>query len=116
MLDRYYKSVIMANYVVIKQDLYDIAKRLKEIDRNYFAVYNFRLHRYEVHHSGQKHTFCLAVPYEVLDERTLRLVRQTRSERAREFAVEMERENVKKERQIKYQIKKQAEKALEEAL
>ena len=93
----------MDGCVVIKHDLYDIAKRLKEIDREYFTVYNFRLKRYEVHHKGQKQTFCLAVPYEILDERTIRLVRRTRAERAIELMKEMQRENELKEREIKYE-------------
>ncbi len=106
----------MVGCVEIRQDLYDISKRLREIDRGYFAVYNSLKSRFEVHHRGQRNTFCLALPYETLDERTLRLVRRTRAERAEECMRELERENAIKEREIRYEIKKKAQKALEEAL
>lgn len=106
----------MVGCVIIKNDLFDIDKRLKEIDRGYFAVYNFRKKRFEVHHSGQKNTYCLTVPYDALDERTVRLVRKTRLERMEQLQKEIERENAKKEKEIRNQVIKQAQKAVEEVL
>ncbi len=80
-------------------DLYDIADRLKEIDPDYFVFYSYVKHRYEVHVRGQKGgTFALAVPYDKLDERTLRLVRRSRRERADEYLAELERENARLKR------------------
>lgn len=35
-------------------DLFNIANRLKEIDRNYFVVFNKINNRFEVHHKKQK--------------------------------------------------------------
>lgn len=65
--------------VVIKSDVFDIARRLKEIDSGYFIVYNTAKRRYEVHNDGQKgNTFCLVVPYDCLDARTVELVQRTR--------------------------------------
>ena len=48
--------------IKINSDAFDIVNRLKEIDSNYFIVYNTFLKRYEVHNSGQfVNTFCLTV-------------------------------------------------------
>lgn len=47
---------------VITNDLFNIAKRIKQIDSNYFIVYNKRFSRYEVHYKkqiGSKIAFCL---------------------------------------------------------
>lgn len=75
-------------------DLFDIEARLKEIDGGYFLVRNRRLGRYEVHHAGQRgSSLAVVVPYARLDERTVRLVRRTRAERAEELMRETEREN-----------------------
>lgn len=106
----------MPYYRIITQDLYGIAGRLKEIDRGYFAVYNPRKSRYEIHHKGQKNTFCLAVPYDILDERTLRLVRRTRAERARELYEEIERENARIKREELYKLRKETENVIDRSL
>ena len=70
----------------VTADLYDIAKRLREIDPDYRVWYSYRRHKYEIHNVGQRGgTYALTVPYGELDERTLRLVRRTRAENAAEF-------------------------------
>ena len=79
---------------VLTGDLFDITGRLRAIDADYFVAYNGRLHRYEVHHRRQRGgTFCLAVPYDRLDARTVTLVRRTRAERAAKLLKEYERDN-----------------------
>ena len=88
-------------------DLYDIADRIKAIDPDYFVFYSYVRHRYEIHVRGQRGgTLALVVPYDRLDERTVRLVRRTRRERADEYLKEIERENarlerLKREREVK---------------
>lgn len=84
----------MPYLTVIANDLFDIASRLKEIDDGYFVCYNRKASRYEVHNNRQKgSTFCLAVPYDALDARTVELVRKTRVENACKLLEEMERAN-----------------------
>lgn len=84
----------------VKGDLYSIADRLKEIDSGYFIFYSYANKRYEVHNKNQRgQTLSLILPYAVLDERTERLVRKTRVERAKSLIEEMERENEKLERE-----------------
>ena len=48
--------------ILIKNDLFSIAKRLKQIDKSYFVVYNKTLKQYEVHSKKQKgSTLCFVV-------------------------------------------------------
>lgn len=71
-------------------DLYDITGRLKEIDRGYFIVRNGKKNRFEVHHEGQpQDTYCMTLPYDELDARTVQLVLQTRRERLDRLLTEL---------------------------
>lgn len=95
--------------VRIDSDLFGIADRLKSIDDGYFIVYDRRKGAYEVHHARQRgDTFALTVPYPCLDERTVKLVRRTRCERAESLMREIEKEN---ERRARLQAKGQIEQA-----
>ena len=67
----------MANKI-ITSDVYEISKRIKQIDDGYFIVYNFIKNRYEIHNNKQPFSsYCLTVPYSCLDKRTLDLVYKT---------------------------------------
>ena len=84
----------MKNQKIIHSDTYYIGERLKEIDESYFIVYNFEKEKFEIHSSTQSgSTYCLTVPYSVLDERTLTLVRKTQSANLDRLIDEMEKEN-----------------------
>lgn len=89
----------MKNQIAIQSDTFYIRERLKEIDESYFLVYNFKKEKFEVHSSALSgNTYCLTVPYPVLDERTLFLVRKTRATNVDKIIKEMEEENEKKEK------------------
>lgn len=93
----------------VKADLYDIAKRIKEIDPDYFVYYSYRRHRYEIHSKNQKgNTLALVVPYPRLDGRTLELVRKTSVERFDEI---MEEERLNNERLDKLRVREITDKA-----
>ncbi|MBQ9792342.1 MAG: hypothetical protein IJW32_01165 [Clostridia bacterium] len=48
--------------ILINNDLFSIAKRLKKIDKSYFVVFNKTLNQYEVHSKKQKgSTLCFVV-------------------------------------------------------
>ncbi len=99
---------------IIDNDLFGIAARLKSIDDSYFVVYSYKSRRYEVHARNQRGgTFALAVPYPELDERTVRLVRRTRSERGKKLFEEMERENRELEKREITRAVKKTEKEIE---
>lgn len=103
--------------VEIKGDVFDIPRRLREIDKGYCVFYNRKKHRFEVHNRLQGGgSFCLAVPYTRLDVRTLDLVRRTRQERAESFFAELEAENKRAEQTLVADAVKDAEKKTEEVL
>lgn len=80
---------------VIDDDLFGVCRRLKSIDDGYFVFLNYKTGRFEVHNRKDAHTLCLVLPYDRLDERTVRHVLYTRAERAREIVERMERENAR---------------------
>lgn len=90
----------MKNQKVIQSDTYYICERLKEIDSSYFIVFNFEKNKFEIHSSEQKgDSYCLTIPYDVLDERTINLVKKTRAINVDKLIEEMDKENDIKQRQ-----------------
>ena len=93
--------------IKIETDVYFIAQRLRGIDNNYFVVYNTKTKKYEIHYSGQiGGSFCLSLPYDVLDERAIEMVYKTKIENAKKLFNEIEKDN-----QLK--IKKQQNQTVE---
>lgn len=77
---------------MIEGDIYYIESRLKEIDPDYFLMR--RGGRVEVCCLGAGASErVLTVPYDVLDARTVELVRKTRVENAERLLDEIERDN-----------------------
>ncbi|MBO5224213.1 MAG: hypothetical protein J6C23_06860 [Clostridia bacterium] len=102
---------------VVTDDLYSIAGRLKEIDDGYFIYYSYKDRRFEVHNKNQRgRTLSLVLPYKRLDERTVRLVQKTRSERVDSLIRQMEEENERAERERMQQLIKSKQDELENAL
>lgn len=84
--------------IKILSDVYNIAKRIKDIDKYYYLVFNTSTNKFEVHNSYQVGgSFCLTIPYDFLDERTLNLVNQTRVENIERILNEIENNNKLKE-------------------
>jgi len=64
--------------IKLTYDVYNISKRIKEIDKGYYIVFNTSKAKFEVHNSLQLGgSYCLTLPYTSLDERTLKHVRKT---------------------------------------
>lgn len=83
---------------IIETSTFNIPERLKAIDEGYFVVRNHETHQFEVHHSGQiGDTFCLSIPYDELDYRTIQRVRETQIQYIDNIVAEMERNNEKLE-------------------
>lgn len=60
-------------------DLYDISRRIREIDDTLFIVWNVLRSRYEIHCLEHRpSTFAWIVPWPVLDSRTLEKARHNR--------------------------------------
>ena len=80
----------------------DIPERLKELDEGYFVMLNVKTQRFEVWHrgDGEGNLECV-LPYEALDERTIRHVREHRIERMDQLILEVERHNARLEEEAK---------------
>ena len=80
--------------IKLNQDVYNITKRVKEIDKDYYIVYNTSKNKFEVHNSKQiGSAYCLTLPYDCLDERSLNYVYKTRSENIEKIMYEIENLN-----------------------
>ena len=80
--------------VQIYNDVYNISKRIKDIDKNYYIVFNTSKHKFEVHNSNQNgSSYCLTIPYDELDERSLNYVLKTQSVNIDEILNEIENDN-----------------------
>lgn len=81
---------------VIEDDMLGVCARLKSIDDGYFVFHNYKTGKLEVHNRAcAPQTLCLVLPYDRLDERTVRRVRFTRAERIKETLARIERENAR---------------------
>ena len=95
----------MKNYLEIKDDVYYICQRLKEIDMSYFVLFNLSNKKYEIHSSEQKDSYCFTVPFDLLDERTISYALKTRSERRDKIIEEIEKNNMENyNKMIKEQV------------
>ena len=84
--------------IKIYSDVYNISKRIKDIEKNYYIVYNTITKKFEIHNSAQKDTsYCLTLPYLELDERTLNYVNKTKSENIEKILEEIEKNNKQRE-------------------
>lgn len=88
--------------VQILNDVYNIAKRIKDIDKNYYIMFDTSTHKFEIHNSNQiGSSYCLTIPFNELDERTLKYVLKTQSVNIDEILNEIEQDNNLKESAIK---------------
>ena len=84
--------------IKLSSDVYNISKRVKEIDKNYFVLYNTSNAKFEIHNSKQiGSTYCLTLPFKQLDERTLNYIHQTKSENIEKILAKIENDNNIKE-------------------
>lgn len=99
-------------FIEIKQDLFHISNRIKNIDPDYYILYNIPKNRYEVHHKSQIFgTLAVVVPFKNLDVRTLEYVMKTRNKS--DVLQEIEKSNTKLEKyqkdeqqnEIQYKLK-----------
>ena len=80
--------------VEIQNDVYFISSRVKEIDKDYQIFFNTNRKVFEIHNKGQiGDSYCLTVPYSLLDERTVKNVRKTRVENRKKLFEELEKSN-----------------------
>ena len=63
---------------LITDDMFHISTRLKDIDRDYFIMYNTLTNKYEIHnYKNAPNTYSLTIPYSTLDINTIYYVHKT---------------------------------------
>ena len=91
------KGDILPGLLSVNDNVFDIPKRLREIDPGYFVMFNPKNQKYELHHEGQDITYCLTFPFDELDGRALVYARETRIERINTIRRQMKEHNEKLE-------------------
>lgn len=87
--------------VEIKSDLFNIIKRIKQIDANYYVVFNTRKKRFEVHNGKQSgSTYCLTIPYDFLDFRAVNMVLSSQARFLKQILKIMDEFNKKTEQKL----------------
>ena len=78
----------------LESDVYNISKRIKKIDRDYYVVLNTSTEKFEIHNSNQiGSTYCLTLPFSELDERTINYIHKTKSINIESILNSIETEN-----------------------
>ncbi len=63
--------------IKIDSDVFDIVKRVKEIDDGYYIVFDVSKNKFELHNSKQQSTYCLTCPFGNLDKRLIDFIHET---------------------------------------
>ena len=79
--------------IEITCDVCDIAQRIKEVDENYFIVFNVLTGRFELHDRSNRDSFACELPYSELDARSVHHARMTRIERIEGLLRELDEHN-----------------------
>ena len=80
----------------ISNDVFFISDRIKEIDENYKIYFNSKKNKFEIHNIGQfGGSYCLTVPFQYLDFRTIDLVKKTLSINGEKLLKEIDLNNKK---------------------
>ncbi len=77
--------------IKINSDPFNINKRIKQLNKNYYVVYNLQTKKYEIHNSAYKNSYCITVPYNQLDYRTIKVLKE--SENPTKIFEEIEKHN-----------------------
>ena len=91
--------------IKIDDDVFEIAKRIKEIDDGYYIVFDTKKEVYELHNSKQVYSYCLTVPYTNLDSRLLDMVLYTNISNIDNIINDIDNNNASIERNTAIQVK-----------
>lgn len=92
------KGDTMPGLILVENNVFDIPKRLREIDPGYFVMFNPENQKYELHNENQDTTYCLTFPFDELDSRAIDYTRETRIERKDIILKQIKQHNEKVER------------------
>ncbi|MBQ3494591.1 MAG: hypothetical protein IJA69_04165 [Clostridia bacterium] len=89
--------------IPILNDSLFISNLVKQIDKDYYIIYDTKKQKYQLHNSAQVGgSYCLTCPYKELDARFLEYAQKTRRENQETIFKEIEKQNelLKKENNI----------------
>ena len=91
----------------IDHDLFGISDRIKDIEDEYFILFDMDRGKYEVHSKANpKDTYCFTVPYKELDARVLEYCRKTHIANNKELMKDL---NKQAELHMKHQKKRRTD-------
>ena len=102
--------------IKIESDVFNIIKRIKEIDENYFIVYNTCSKKFELHNSDNINTYCITIPYKNLDARTIELIHRTSVKNFDKIINDIDKNNEKIEHKQVEKLKEISEYKIREIL
>ena len=80
--------------IKLNSDVYNISKRVKYIDKGYYVLFNTSTKKFEIHNNNQVgSSYCLSLPFNQLDERTLTFINKTKSNNIEKILKEIENDN-----------------------
>ena len=91
--------------IKIESDVFDVSKRIKEIDENYFIMFNLNNNKYELHCASQPNTYCFSYPYEDLDERFIDMIYKTNIANIDNIIEQIDNNNAKIENNVNSSVK-----------
>lgn len=103
--------------IKITHDVYNISKRIKNIDKDYFLVYDTVRMCFEVHNSSEVgSTLCVTLPYPSLDERALNLVMETSSKNIENIIKKIDYDNALRESADKSRVLSEFNEVIEDKI
>lgn len=100
--------------IEIESDVFDIIKRIKEIDENYYVMYNLDNSKYELHYKNLPNTFCFTYPYDNLDSRIIDMIYMSSVKYIDNIIEDIDNNNIKVENENKEKVNLQTNYQLRE--
>ena len=104
--------------ILVKSDTYNICNRVKNFDQSYRVVYNTVPNRYEIYSShlqadvelvsGVPLSYVCSIPYNELDNRTIKHLYCTKVENIQDIVDEIDKQNKKVENEYHQKLKEQS--------
>lgn len=95
--------------IKIDNDVFEITKRIKEIDEGYYIVFDTKKERYELHNKNQPYTYCLTYPYADLDSRLIDMLLYTNINNIDNILYDIDKNNNNIENNVNKDIKNRSE-------
>lgn len=87
----------MEKLIEIKDDLFDIANRIKSIDADYKIYFNGDTKSYELHNAKSYPSYQLTFPYKTLDKRAVDYTLKSEVKNKERILKEIEQQNIRQE-------------------